>query len=186
MQEIWRDIEGFVGHYKVSNKGRVKSLCGTPKILSQKTSNCGYKQAHLSKNNKAKRYSVHRLVGKAFVDNPRNKPQINHKNGDKTDNRAENLEWCTASENQLHAFSTGLAPRTSEKKKQHINRQRRLVGRPVINLDTKLSYSSANFAEKMTGISNASISQNCRGISKTAGGYRWEFLYGSQKFPFKQ
>src|SRR5580704_15348041 len=106
-QEIWKDVVGFAsGFYQVSNLGRVKSLprlrnynggfrktC--PKILKQSVDR--YAQVRLHDSNTYKVLLVHRLVAEAFIPNPHNKPTVNHKNGDKKDNRACNLEWMTRS-----------------------------------------------------------------------------------------
>lgn len=116
--EIWKDIEGYEGCYQVSSLGRIKSLSrkkplrnghfcySTEKILNQ-SDRRGYACVVLSKT-KAKPFSVHRLVANAFVPNTENKKTVNHKNGDKKDNRVSNLEWATQSEQQLHASSIGL------------------------------------------------------------------------------
>lgn len=101
MIELWKDIEGYEGLYQVSNLGRVKSL-KKGKILKQHDNGKGYMQVGLWKNNKGKCYYVHRLVSEAFVDNPENKPQINHKDKNKTNNCVYNLEWVTCKENQHH------------------------------------------------------------------------------------
>lgn len=105
--------------YQVSNFGRIKSLKREitqtngfkytikEKELKQSKNNNGYMAITLNNFDK-KRFSVHRLVGESFIDNPENKEQINHINGVKTDNRVENLEWVTKSENQIHAYKTGL------------------------------------------------------------------------------
>ena len=117
--EIWKDVPGYEGLYMVSNFGRVKSLSRlvynghcmvktNDRILIPNTLAKGYSQVTLYNGKKRKSFQVHRLVGSAFMPNINNKPQINHINGNKQDNRLENLEWCNNSENQLHAWRTGL------------------------------------------------------------------------------
>ncbi len=115
LKEEWRDIEGYEGLYQVSNLGRVRSLrntCGRlldePKIKKATKDHGGYLTVTFSVEYKRKTYKVHRLVATAFIPNPENKPQVNHINGVKTDNCVKNLEWCTARENMIHAFSVGL------------------------------------------------------------------------------
>lgn len=108
--EIWRDIVGYEGLYKISSCGRVKSFHNkSEKILAVHINKFNYSRILLSKNGNSKTYLVHRLVAIAFIPNPDNKPEVNHKNGNKSDNRVENLEWVTCSENTRHAFVTGLA-----------------------------------------------------------------------------
>lgn len=110
--EIWADIEGFEGDYQISNMGRGKSLKGisgiSERILKPQKVVAGYLYISMWKDGLAKNKFLHRLVGKYFVPNPENKPQINHKKGFKWDNRANELEWATSSENLKHAHSTGL------------------------------------------------------------------------------
>lgn len=103
----WKWVPGFEGLYMVSNAGEIM---GTPKktspghILATTVKKTGYVHACLSKDGKKHHVSVHRVVAQAFIPNPHFKPEVNHKNGDRSDNRAENLEWATRSENERHAY----------------------------------------------------------------------------------
>ena len=98
-KEIWRDIKGYEGKYQVSNFGRVWSIINQ-KMLKQQMAGSNYLRVYLrTKNGKTKQEYVHRLVALAFVPNPDSKTQVNHLNEDRTDNRAENLEWVTQEEN---------------------------------------------------------------------------------------
>lgn len=94
--ELWKEIIGFDG-YKVSNRGRIRGNSG--RIINMRIEKDGYVDVSLWKNRRKVRARVHRLVAIAFLPNPENKPQINHKNGIRTDNRLSNLEWCTHLEN---------------------------------------------------------------------------------------
>lgn len=119
--EIWKDIVGYENIYQISNFSRVKSLSRTrvngrskcltkEKILSQSLSNSDYLHVELLGKNK----TIHRLVAIAFIPNTENKPQVNHINGIKRDNRVDNLEWCTVSENAIHSSKNRLS-KTGEK-----------------------------------------------------------------------
>lgn len=112
--EIWKDVPGYVGHYLVSSLGRVKSLKRGHHVLSPATSGGGYLMVHLSLNSISWAVKIHRLVANAFLSNPNNLPILNHKNGIRADNRAENLEWCTQAHNVQHAFLLGRDVRGSK------------------------------------------------------------------------
>ena len=108
MNEIWKST-GFDG-YEVSNLGRVRRLHKTipPRIRKLTTDTHGYLHVNLWHGGKSKHFSIHRLVAIAFIPNPENKPEVNHIDGNKLNNRVSNLEWVTSSENQRHAFDMGL------------------------------------------------------------------------------
>ena len=122
MNPIWRDIEGFEGHYQVSSTGLVRSLDRVindkrqgPRIvkgrmLKPAKDTRGYPCVVLSKDGKYKNFKVHRLVAGTFLMNPDKKPQVNHESGIKIDNGIWNLEWVTHTENMRHAFQNGLHP----------------------------------------------------------------------------
>lgn len=111
LKEIFKDIKGYEGLYQVSNLGRVRSLKrrnAGERFLVLLNGSAGYSQVRLSKNGVAKTKNVHCLVAQAFIPNPKNLPEVNHKKGIKVDNRATQLEWCTSGENAKHAFKIGL------------------------------------------------------------------------------
>lgn len=127
MGETWKDIKGYEGLYQVSNFGRLKTLhykgSNKEKILKYGKSSNGYLLATLYKEKHKKVYKIHRLVAKAFISNPENKPQVNHIDGCKQNNNVLNLEWVTCKENIEHSFRTGLQGKYKSAK-PNANRQR--------------------------------------------------------------
>lgn len=129
-QETWKPINGFEGLYEISSLARVKSLANkgkgrrlTDKILKISKYTNGYCGVTLSKFGRVKKYLLHRLVAKAFIENPNNKECVNHINANKDDNSVDNLEWVTYSENTLHGLSLGImnTAKGSEKKNSVLN-----------------------------------------------------------------
>jgi hypothetical protein len=172
--EIFKDIEGYDGLYQVSNLGRVKSFNKNKKgkLLTPTFNRKGYTMVHLS-GDVNKNITIHRLVAQAFLPNPENKPQVNHINGVKHDNRCENLEWNTPSENLLHAHRIGLAKGHSIKGEYHP------LSKPVVQmtLDNIIvsNFAGASEAARQIGINQGGISQCCNGKCRTYYGFKWQY-----------
>ena len=182
-KEIWKDVKGYKGLYQVSNLGRIRSVGRNTidkigikrhkngKILKQYTNQSGYLQVKLYKNKKWKTISSHRIVCIAFINEPK-KETVNHKNGIKTDNRAENLEWATRSENINHAIRIGL-----KKNKHGIEHKQ---SKYIIQLTRSGNYIKTHYgiheAGRDTGIQWQNISKVLRGVRGTAGGYKWKYI----------
>lgn len=144
-------------------------------ILTPKRNHDGYLRIHLWSNNKAVFVSIHRLVAKAFIPNPENKPFVNHKDGNKQNNRVENLEWCTQSENIRHAFETGLSkPQVNSKKSKRV-KQFDLNGKFIREFPSTME------VERCLNINHTNISYACKHHS-TAGGYKWEYTETSNDY----
>lgn len=171
-EEIWKDINE---HYQVSNFANVRSnRKGKWKLLSVYKTNTGYNAVTLSINKSKKPYLIHRLVAEAFIPNPENKPQINHKNGVRTDNSISNLEWVSNLENQIHSW-------------KFLNRQNPHKGKfgdescyfkVILQIkDNKIinRFNGAREAMRETGIHYKNISACCYGKRKQTGGFCWAF-----------
>lgn len=175
MKEIWKDVKGYEGLYQVSNLGRVKSLIRN-KVLSPLNRQHGYQAVQLhGKGGNArgfKSFSIHRLVAEAFIPNPENKPEVNHINEDKSDNRVENLEWMTHQENSAHA--------TRGTRIGKANKNNPLTSSSVVQLtlDEKeiATYPSIHEAMRNTGIPIGCIWSACEGKTKQAHGYKWRYI----------
>lgn len=157
-KEIWKDIEGYEGKYQVSSLGRILNYKQN-RILKGCDNGTGYIRHTLPNKPKNLKYQyVHRLVAKTFIDNPQNKKEVNHINGIKSDNRVENLEWCTSSENSKHSYKTGLQ-KTSEK-------QREVISKKVIDTATGKVYKSVKEAAKQLNINYNSLRCQINGHNK--------------------
>ena len=183
-KEVFRDVLGYEGLYQVSNYGRVKSLerknifyCGLrkeylerptkEKILNYNKSNRGYLQVCLTKDGKSKTYTVHRLVAKAFLPNLKNKKQVNHIDGNKENNNIDNLEWATSSENNKHAFITGLnKPHNMRKINQYD-----LQGNFIKQWNSIIDF----LKENNLNLKNSNITTCCKGKRKNAYGFIWKY-----------
>lgn len=175
INETWKNIPGYE-NYQISSFGRVKSLnynrTGKEKLLKLKLSSKGYYYVPLCKNGEMKNFRVHRLVSLVFISNPSNKPFVDHINGDRLDNRVENLRWCTNKEN----CNFPLAKK---------NRSQSLINNPkkskaVLQLDINTGevineFPSIMEVERQLGIGRGSISHCCNGKYKTAYGYYWRY-----------
>lgn len=174
-KEIWKDISGYEGLYQVSNLGRVKSLGNRsnhkkPMIKSLQNRN-GYYSITLYKNSKTKTTGVHRLVAEAFIPNPDNLPEVNHKDENKLNNRVDNLEWCNKKYNINYGHSAV--------NRRIQNRERGLsMSKKVLCVETGVIYPSITEAYRQTGIGQKEIINVCKGKPhyKTAGGYHWKYI----------
>lgn len=176
MEEKWKDISGYERLYEVSNLGRVRSkdrIVFGGRInrlapgceLNPRRNSCGYLRVQLCKYGIKKWFFVHRLVAEAFVSNPEDLPQVNHRDEDKKNNRADNLEWVTASDNCRY----GNKPDAT----------RRAHSIPVeqysLNGELIASYTSTADAAAKNGLHQTHICSVCLGKRKTCGGYIWKY-----------
>lgn len=168
--EIWKPVVGFEGLYEVSNYGNLKGL-KRGKNLKSWVHRCGYVTCKLHKNGKWKCFSVHRLEAIAFIPNPENKPQVNHKDTNKANNYIDNLEWCNNSENQLHASANGKAFRLTGSK-HHASRA---VLQYSISGEFIKEYATITQASMESKISQASIFLCCSGKTKRPYTYVWKY-----------
>ena len=169
--EKWVDVVGYEGHYAISNLGRIANLRSRCRILHPTTHRTnGYSYVHLSRNGIAKLFRVHVLVAKHFVPNPHGLLEVNHKDEDKSNNRADNLEWCTRKYN----VNYGTAQQRRREK------QRAKVGTPVVQYSKTgeyiHTYGYIAEASQIVGTSVSNIVNCCKRRKPSAGGFVWRYL----------
>lgn len=181
LHETWKPIPRYEWKYSISSAGNVKNVV-KGNILTPSRHSKGYVKVCLSRkfdSQKGKRvaveFYVHRLVAEAFIPNPGNLPQVNHKNGDKTDNRVENLEWVNNQENHIHRFralkhkpsSLGMFGKDNPKSKpvNQLTKSGKLLK----------TWDSISDVHRELGFTISNISAICRGKGRTYKGFKWEF-----------
>jgi len=185
MEEIWKDIPWYDWKYQVSNLSRFKSIWRhvfTWKNKSQRVfrkgmilktvvKKCWYSAISFKKDWIQRQYRVHRLIAEAFIPNPENKPQVNHINGIKTDNRVENLEWCTQNENMRHAYDTWLE--IAKRGKDNI------YSKVVLQYNKKWifikEWACTMDTQRKLWFYHTGISRCCNWKQKLSNGFIWKF-----------
>ncbi len=179
MQEEWRPVVGYEGYYEVSSLGRVRGVdrkdargAFRPGIIRKTRidKRTGYEYVYLRKDGAEKNCTVHRLVAQAFIPIPDGEVEVNHINENRTDNRAENLEWVTRAQNSNHGHHNERLKRSTTN--SH--------GKAVVMIDRETGkllqeFITCSEAARRTGIRKGSISKCCLGFQKTAGGFVWKY-----------
>jgi len=180
--EIWKSVKDYEGLYEVSNMGRIKTLSRTyyggvcPVKIAERlrkltVSTKGYLTLLLTKDKKSIGVKAHRIVASHFIPNPENKPQVNHKNGIKTDNRVENLEWATNKENCVHAWKE-LKREAFLQPTRGLNPNARKVKCDTLDI----SFDCGMDAAEVLGVSGTAISSICRGLRTQTKGLTFRYI----------
>ena len=170
MREEWADIEGYEGLYQISTHGRVKNVAKS-RLLKPCKHRTGYLTVMLYKNGAYKRVLIHRLVASAFLPKDSSTYLVNHKDENKENNILENLEWCTREYNMNYG---DLGKRLSIKRGSGA-RNKKPVCQIDMNGEIIQVWESIASASRNTGTARTSIYECCRGIHKTANGFKWEY-----------
>ena len=191
--ETWKDIKGYEGLYQISNYGRVKRVPTEVwnghtyfeykgKVLKVLKNKNGYNAVCLCKHGKVKRVYIHRLVAEAFIENPSNHSEINHKDENKENNHIDNLEWCDRSYNNTYG---GRAQKIGEKLKEKYTYEKNPAARKIYCKTTQEIFSCIKEAAEKYGIHSTSISHALKGDTKSAGKFEgkkleWEYWGGEE------
>jgi hypothetical protein len=160
MTEVWKTIPRF-SKYEASTLGRIRYKGHEPRVLEEQWNK--YLVVHIGK----KKIRVHRLIAETFIENPENKPCVNHKDGNRQNNCVENLEWVTWSENERHKVNV-LGVR-------HVPPKR---WRPVLCIETGEVFGSRTAAAAFAGVTTGHLSRAIAGTKPSAGGYHWKDMTG--------
>lgn len=164
--EVWLPIQEVDCKYLISNLGNIKNVKSGKTLKPNKDTWGYYVVTGYTKNSTKKALRIHKYVALYFCEGYREGLVVNHKDGNKLNNIATNLEWCTHSENTKHAYKLGLAKLTSST----------FPKRKVLCMETGIEYDSISDASRSTGVSRGNINSVCIGTRKTAGGYTWRYI----------
>lgn len=167
----WRPITDFP-NYQVSDSGEVVNIV-TGKQLKPIHERTGYSHVTLCGDGRHKQTSIHRLVAREFINNPENKPMVNHIDGNKANNHVDNLEWCTYSENMQHAYRTGLQKPIASQIESSLARSAEVRRKPVRNINTGVEYPSIAECAKAENINHSAVSAHLAGKVKRP---RFEYM----------
>ena len=180
--EIWKEIKGFEGYYKISNLGRVLSIkrrvnsskgrtrLVNERILKTRVDKYGYETVILRKFNKDRHFTIHRLIAIAFIKNPNNHPSINHIDENKLNNKPENLQWCTVKFNNLY---------NNRQEKINIKLRNVIKGKVILQYDLNNNFikewRSLREIARATGFSRTEINKVCRNERLSYNNYYWKY-----------